>query len=71
MSNIQRLVMEGNRNHRLFGATIVDLKNSQGFYTRLFNAVNDLDEDGYIQLYEQLERQDFHDTVDVVLWLEC
>ncbi len=71
MSNIQRLVTEGNRNHRLFGAAIADLKNSQGFYTRLFDAVNDLDEDGYIRLYEQLERQDFHDTVDVVLWLEC
>lgn len=71
MTNIQQLVMQGNRNHRLFGATVADLKDSQGFYSRLFRDINDLDEDGYAALYEQLNKQDFHDAVDVVLWLEC
>lgn len=70
MTNIQKLVMKGNRNHRLFGATVADLKDSQGFYTRLFIAVNELDKDGYENLYATLENQDFHDSVDVVLWLE-
>lgn len=70
MTNIQKLVMKGKRNHRLFSATVADLKDSQGFYTRLFNAVNELDEDGYENLYAALEEQDFHDSVDVVLWLE-
>lgn len=70
MNNIQRLVMKGNLNHRLFGATVADLKDSQGFYTRLFASVNELDEDGYNRLYALLDKQDFHDSLDVVLWLE-
>ena len=36
MNNIQRLVMKGNLNHRLFGATVANLKDSQGL---LFKAV--------------------------------
>ena len=70
MNNIQKLVMKGNLNHRLFGATVADLKDSQGFYSRLFASVNELDEDGYNRLYALLSEQDFHDTLDVVLWLE-
>lgn len=70
MNNIQKLVMKGNLNHRLFGATVADLKDSQGFYARLFASVNELNEDGYNQLYALLSEQDFHDTLDVVLWLE-
>lgn len=71
MTNIQKLVMQGNRNHRLFGATVANLKDSQGLYSRLFRDINDLDDDGYAQLYAQLDKQDFHDAMDVVLWLEC
>lgn len=70
MNNIQKLVMKGNLNHRLFGATVANLKDSQGFYSRLFASVNELDEDGYNRLYALLDVQDFHDTLDVVLWLE-
>ena len=36
MTNIQKLAAEGNKNHRIFAATIVDLMNSQGFYGRLY-----------------------------------
>ena len=71
MSNIQRLAEEGNKNHKLFASTIVDLMPSQGFYGRLYRAVNELSNDGYDTLYKQLEQQNFNDTVDVVLWLEC
>ncbi len=71
MSNIQRLAAEGNKSHKLFAATIVDLMNSQGFYGRLYRAVNEMNEDEYSALYEQLAVQNFNDSVDVVLWLEC
>lgn len=71
MSNIQKLAANGNKNHRLFAAAIVDLMNSQGFYSRLYRAVNEMDDDGYSALFTELEKQHFNDTLDVVLWLEC
>lgn len=71
MSNIQRLAADGNKNHRLFAATIVDLMNSQGFYGRLYRAVNEMNEEEYSTLFAELEQQNFHDNVDVILWLEC
>ncbi len=71
MSNIQRLAAEGNKSHKLFASTIVDLMSSQGFYGRLYRAVNEMNEDEYSALYEQLNKQNFNDSVDVVLWLEC
>ena len=70
MSNIQKLAAEGSKNHRLFASTIVDLMNSQGFYGRLYRAVNELSEDGYETLFRQLAQKNFNDSVDVVLWLE-
>ncbi|MDE6401922.1 MAG: hypothetical protein K2L54_04840 [Clostridiales bacterium] len=70
MSNIQRLAENGNKNHRLFASTIIELMNSQGFYGRLYRTVNSLSDDGYETLYGQLEQQNFNDSIDVVLWLE-
>lgn len=71
MSNIQRLAAEGGKNHRIFAATVVDLMNSQGFYSRLYRAVNEMDDESYDNLYSQLAEQNFNDTLDVVFWLEC
>lgn len=71
MSNIQRLAATGNKNHRLFAATIVDLMNSQGFYSRLYRTINEMDENNYATLYSELENQHFNDTLDVIFWLEC
>lgn len=71
MTNIQRLAQDGNRNHRLFAATIVDLMNSQGFYSRLYRAVNELNDEGYNKLFSQLNEQNFKDSLDVIFWLEC
>ena len=71
MSNIQRLAAEGGKNHRIFAATIVDLMNSQGFYGRLYRAVNEMDDESYNSLYDQLTQQDFKDSLDVIFWLEC
>ena len=44
---------------------------SQGFYSRLYRAVNEMDEEAYSTLFAQLEQQHFNDSVDVILWLEC
>ncbi|MBP3292096.1 MAG: hypothetical protein J6M26_06640 [Clostridia bacterium] len=71
MSNIQRLATEGNKNHKLFVDAINTLKCSQGFYGRLYNYINEMDEDNYMDLYDLLEGQDFKDTLDVVFFLEC
>ena len=71
MNNIQKLATNGNKNHRIFAATIVDLMNSQGFYGRLYRSVNEMDGDRYEQLYDLIGKQDFKDPFDVVLWLEC
>ena len=70
MSNIQRLAKEGGKNHRIFADTIVTLKNSQGFYSRLYEAVNEMDDEQYENLSNLLDKQSFSDSVDVVLWLE-
>lgn len=71
MNNIQKLAADGNKNHRIFAAAIVDLMNSQGFNGRLYRAVNEMDDDSFSALYAELEKQHFNDAVDVVLWLEC
>ena len=71
MNNIQKLATNGNKNHRIFAATVVDLMNSQGFYGRLYRSVNEMDSDRYEQLYDLIGQQDFKDPLDVVLWLEC
>ena len=71
MNNIQRLAEEGNKNHKIFASTIIDLMTSQGFYGRLYRAINGLSESGYAELFEELKKQKFNDTLDVVLYLEC
>ena len=71
MSNIEKLLESKNKNHRLFGLTVVDLKDSQGFYSGLYSNVNEMCEDNFEQLYCMLEKQNFKDPLDVILWLEC
>lgn len=71
MTNIQKLASEGNKNHRIFAATVVDLMNSQGFYDRLYRSINEMDDDRYEQFFELISEQNFKDSLDVVFWLEC
>ena len=71
MTNIQKLAAEGNKNHRIFVATVVDLMNSQGFYGRLYRSINEMDDDRYEQFFELISEQNFKDSLDVVFWLEC
>lgn len=70
MSNIEWLRNKGTQ-QRIFVDTLDTFRNSQGFYTRLDNAVNDMEEEQFDYLSNELEKQNFKDTVDVVLWLEC
>jgi hypothetical protein len=71
MTNIQKLINDSNKNRKLFANTIIDFKNSQGSYCRLFKTINELDEEDYSILYNELAKQDFKDSLDVILWLEC
>lgn len=59
MSNIQKLAANGNKNHRLFAAAIVDLMNSQGFYSRLYRAVNEMDDDGLFRFIHRIGKTAF------------
>ena len=70
MTNIQKLATAENKNQKLFAQTILTLKNSQGFYFRLYQSINELDDNGYENLTNVLKNQNFSDNVDVVLWLE-
>ena len=51
-------------------ATIRSLARSRGFYGRLLNTIEDLSADRYEKVMEELERQNFSDPVDVVLYFE-
>ena len=52
-------------------STIETLAMSQGFYGRLLERINGLDEEQYEELMEHLERQNFGDAVDMVMYFEC
>ena len=65
------ILYNGTQNERLFAGTILQFISSQGFYCRLCETVNDLDEGGFAVLCETLNQQEFKDTLDVVMWLEC
>lgn len=50
------------------------LSQSQGFYGRLLTAIEELeenDEERFCSFVEEMERQNFSDAVDVVLYFEC
>ena len=68
-SNMDKLY-NGTPNERLFAGAILTMMGSQGFYCRLCESVNDLDEDGFNVLCETLNQQEFKDTLDVIIWLE-
>ena len=54
--------------------TIRGLACSQGFYTRLYNDLCDIqnhDPERFAELSDELEAQEFHSPLDVVLYFEC
>lgn len=59
-------------NYEMFVDCVNTLKNSQGFYSRLANDLNNMDKDQIEELKEYLNSlPQFKDQVDVVLFLEC
>lgn len=54
-------------------AVIKSLAGSQGFYGRLLNAIEEIeqqDADRYNELVKTLEAQNFNDPVDFVMYIE-
>lgn len=49
---------------------IAMLAQSQGFYGRLYRALTDGSEEAE-EFLSQMEAQNFGDSLDMVLWLEC
>jgi len=70
MSNIDKLLNSKNKNQRIFASAIMDLKDSQGFYSRLFRDINLMEQDSFSLFRKDLLKQNFNDTLDVVFWLE-
>ena len=64
--------IEQKSNYEMFLECVNTLKNSQGFYSRLANDLNNMDKDQIEELKEYLNSlPQFKDQVDVVLFLEC
>ena len=59
-------------NFKLFLSTVKELSNSQGFYSRLQNQINEWTEEQFNQARDYFNglNQKFKDGVDVVLFLE-
>jgi len=51
--------------------TIETLSHSQGFYCRLLDSINNLDDDSLEQVKQELKSQNFRDPIDVILYFEC
>lgn len=52
---------------------IKGLANSQGFYGRLYNTIMEMKENditSYKRLMEELENQNFKDTLDLIMYIE-
>lgn len=52
---------------------IKELANSQGFYGRLLRDLTELQQNDlkqYNSIKEELESQNFHDTLDLIMYLE-
>jgi DNA-binding LacI/PurR family transcriptional regulator len=51
---------------------ITDLSYSQGFYRRLLRAIKEeINELGYSLILDELEAQNFNNSLDMILYLEC
>lgn len=71
MNNIEILLNNENKSVKIFANTIVNLRYSQGFYSRLCASIDEMDDESLENLIETLKQQNFNNSVDVVLWLEC
>ena len=71
MSNFEKLLNYKNKNVNIFANAILTFKDSQGFYSRLFRSICEQDSEELNNLIEILKKQNFSDTLDVVMWLEA
>ena len=51
-------------------AAIVNLAHSQGFYGRLLEQIDSVDEETREAFLSDLESRNFKDAVDLVMWIE-
>ena len=57
-----------------FKEFVASLSHSQGFYSRLYNNLLEMEEndiESLEKLKKTIEEQHFTDTLDFVFWLEC
>ena len=48
-----------------------ELRFSQGFYGRLFRQLQEMSDEDRDELNTIMLAQNFKDTLDIILWLEC
>lgn len=70
LTNIEKMCNSNDKSIKVFGDTIKTLKNSQGFYSRMYYNINDMEDDSFAELCETIAEQKFNDTLDVVFYLE-
>ena len=54
----------------LFTKTIKDLSTAQGFYSRLQKQLDEMSPDELERAKELINKEDFKDSIDVILFLE-
>lgn len=57
-------------NYELFIETVHSLKDSQGFYQRLWNSIQKLQEKKQLEIYFNGLYIKFYDCIDVINWIE-
>lgn len=70
MNTVEKLVNGSNHNLKMLGITAMDLRNTTGFYCRLYNMINNLADEDVEKLKVELSGQNFRDPLDVIFWLE-
>ena len=71
MGNVNKMLNSKNKSTNIFASAITMLANSQGFYGRLCRDINEMDTDSFENLKNVVKKQNFDNTLDVVMWLEC
>lgn len=61
---------KGEFNFQMLLNTCRTLSGSQGFYGRLLVELESMNDLERLNLVEELERQNFNDPLDVVMWIE-
>lgn len=52
-------------------ATFRSLARSQGLYGRILNEINSMSESERNRVFEELESQNFKDSLDLIMYIEC